>query len=222
VEAVCRLKLRTPSAWPVFVAVLTTWARYGRTEARLTVDDLVRMTGLSARTVKAALALLLKRGLLARRGRYGRLVVQLGGAVHGAEGSDRPDDEGPVKDDAGGASLSAPPRCKHVCTSPTSVNSSSTKVIVVSDPGTFSDRQQALIEDVLAEATELLGTDAGDLPLGAKDAGELGLAAGTTYSQGRRIVDSGGNRAQAGRFVRAVLRLRQDPRVLGHELDLGP
>jgi hypothetical protein len=130
VEAVCKLNLRPPSVWQVFLAVLATWARYGLKEARLTVEDLGAMTGLSQRTVKAALAQLRERGLVARNGRYGRLVVVLGDQAGVAEGAASPDGGGQSEGATGGASLSAPRTCTQACTSPTSVYCSSFKEIV--------------------------------------------------------------------------------------------
>src|SRR5262245_41230349 len=44
VEALCRLDLKTGSHWRVLLAVLTTSCRYGGCEAKLGVDDLVRLT----------------------------------------------------------------------------------------------------------------------------------------------------------------------------------
>jgi hypothetical protein len=72
-ERLARLDLRRPSSWRVFLAVLTTSARYGGRDALLGVDDLARMTGLGARTVKLALSELLAAGLVERVGRAGRL-----------------------------------------------------------------------------------------------------------------------------------------------------
>lgn len=222
VEIVCRLELRPPSVWQVFLAVLATWARYGRKEARLTVEDLEAMTGLSKRTVKATLAQLLGRGLLARNGRYGRLAVVLGGQGGTAEGADGPGEEGRSEGAAGGVSLSAPRRCRQACPPPTSVYCSSNKELVSGRSATFTARQRGVITDVLAKATELLGADAADLPLDAADAGKLGLLVGTTFGEAWRAINGGGDRARAGRFVRAALSLRHDPRVQGCELDLGP
>jgi hypothetical protein len=220
VEAVCKLDMRPPSVWQVYFAVLATWARYGRKEARLTVEDLEAMTGLSERAVKAALAQLLGRGLLARNGRYGRLVVVLADQAGVAEGAGSPDEGGRSEGATGGAGLSAPRRCTQACTSPTSVYCSSNKELVSEGSDTFTAKQRGVITDVLSEATELLGADAADLPLDPADAGQLGLPVGTTVGDAWRAVDASGDRARAGRFVRAVLKLRRDPRVQGYEVDL--
>ena len=77
-ETLCRLKLRPPSAWQVFLAVMLTNARYNGRAAHLGVADLAKMTGLSLSTVKRALANLLKGGLLVRPERNQRLQAVLG------------------------------------------------------------------------------------------------------------------------------------------------
>lgn len=77
VEQLARLNLRRPSSWRVFLAILTTCARYGGGDALLGIDDLAGMTGLSTRTVKGALAELRAAGLVVRTGRTRRLFVPL-------------------------------------------------------------------------------------------------------------------------------------------------
>ena len=66
VERLPRLELRRPSRWRVYLAVLFQAARYGGGEALLGVEDLVRMTGLSERSVKGALTELRAAGLIVR------------------------------------------------------------------------------------------------------------------------------------------------------------
>ena len=53
-ERLCRLKLGPASRWQVLLAVVLTSARFGGRDAWLRVGDVTGMTGLSARTVKAA------------------------------------------------------------------------------------------------------------------------------------------------------------------------
>jgi hypothetical protein len=215
-ERLCRLGLRTPSHWRVFLAVLLTAARYGGREAYLTAADLARMTGLGTRTVKGALARLVGVGLLARTARYRRLRVTLGdGRGHGG-GADKLAPPGGDPAPAGGADKLAPPRCRQGCTSPTSFLSSS--VNEVRGRGTLSRRQVEVIDDVLAEATELLGADASRLTLPDAQARRLNLPPGATYSDARAAVEASGDRRRARDFTRAVLALRQDQRVQGEEL----
>lgn len=77
-ERVVRLRdLRPASRWQVFLLILLTSCRFGGRPAYLSVADIAAKTGLSARTVKAALADLLAAGLVRRDGRYKRLVVPL-------------------------------------------------------------------------------------------------------------------------------------------------
>jgi hypothetical protein len=215
-ERLCHLGLRTPSHWRVFLAVLLTAARYGGPEAYLVVADLVRLTGLGTRTVKGALARLVELGLLARTARCRRLRVTLGdGWGHGG-GADELAPRGGDAAPAGGADKLAPPRCRQACTSPTSFISSC--IEEGRGRGTFSRGQVEVIDDVLAEATELLGADAGRLTLPDAQARRLNLPTGATYSDARAAVEASGDRRRARDFTRAALALRQDQRVQGEEL----
>ena len=65
-ETLLRLRLRPCSHWQVFLAVLLVSARHGGKDAKLGIDDLCDLTGLSPRTVKAAVSALCKNGLLVR------------------------------------------------------------------------------------------------------------------------------------------------------------
>ena len=76
VKKMVRLQLRRPSTWRVFFAIAATAARYGGV-ANLGIDDLARLTELSPRTVKAAVAELLAAGLIVRFARYRRIAVPL-------------------------------------------------------------------------------------------------------------------------------------------------
>ncbi len=222
VEQVCRLDLRPSSRWRVFLAVLCTSARYGGQDARLGVQDLVRMTGLAKRTVKAALAQLCRQGLLARVGRYCRLRVNLGGRVGEDEGASLPAPPGSIQAPAGGASLSAPPRCRQACTSPTCIYVSSFKEVVVGEASPLSPNQKSLVADVLAEASESLGFDAADLSLADTHCALLGVLPATTYRQAWGTVAASADGARLRDFTKAVLALRQDERVQGTELRLAP
>jgi hypothetical protein len=173
--------------------VLGTSRRYGGKDAKLEVDDLVRLTGLARRTVQVALSRLMAMGLVVRVGRYGVLRVNLPG---------------------GGA----PRKRRRVCASPTSLYV--LLDIEVMGAGVFSARQQRLIADVLAEASELLGADASQLTLPIPGAERLGLPARTTFGEAFRIINVGDDRAAARDFTRLVLGLRQDERVQGEELPL--
>jgi hypothetical protein len=76
VELMARLKLKRPSTWRIFFVITATAARYGGV-AKLGVEDLARLTALSPRTVKTAVAELLAAGLIIRLTRYRKLVVPL-------------------------------------------------------------------------------------------------------------------------------------------------
>jgi hypothetical protein len=77
-----------------------------------------------------------------------------------------------------------------------------------------------VIDDVLAEATELLGADACRLTLPDAQARRLNLPMGATYAQARAAIEASGDSRHARDFIRAALALRQDPRVQGEELRL--
>jgi hypothetical protein len=91
----------------------------------------------------------------------------------------------------------------------------------------FTVRQRAVIADVLAEASALLGSGASDLvlPRGAAEglglaAEPFGLAADVTYGQAREAIAGSGDVKMARDFTRAVLALRRDPRAQGEDLCL--
>jgi hypothetical protein len=86
----------------------------------------------------------------------------------------------------------------------------------------FTTRQESLIEDVLREASELLGTDAAELTLQDEDAERLGLAPATTYAAAYIAIRRLGDRAKAQQYTKTILGLRQDERVQGKEMDLTP
>jgi hypothetical protein len=216
VSALCRLDLRPPSSWQVLLAVVSTSARYGGREARLGIDDLCRLTGLAPRTVKRAVAALIARKLLVRVGRYGRLRADLFAAPAGGANKLAPPAEEPG--DARGANKLAPPRGQLIGTSPTSFYVSSF-LEEKSRQTTFTANQLAAIEDVLAEATELLGSDAAMLAVPDEAAVALGLRPEITYGEGFETVTRSGDHVLARDFTRAVLNLRQDERVQGRELE---
>jgi hypothetical protein len=209
-----------------------TSARYGGREARLGIGDLVGMTGLAPRTVKAALSALIDRRLVARAGRYRRLVVNFGIGVVASRGVELP--ASPIEASAGelgahkiappagnrrGADKLAPPRCKLACTSPISIYVSSKKEEY--RPGTFTPKQEILISDILRESSELLGSDAADLSLPDSVAESLGLTTSVTYAEAFVLIGRSGDRAKARDFTRAVLKLLRDERVQGQELPIS-
>jgi hypothetical protein len=217
-EAVCRLTLRPASCWRVFLAVLFTCIRYGGGDARLGVAELAEMTGLSLRTVKRALAMLLNMGILVRHGRYGRLHVVLA-AAENTGGANNLVPPGAVPPAGRGANKLTPPRCQVADTSPTCIYVCINKNRVGDTPP-FTAKQQTVIADVLAEASALLGADAGQLPLSNAHAARLGLPTETTYAQALDLIAGSANSTQARDFTKAVLALRHDPRIQGTELKL--
>lgn len=79
VEAIVKLDLK-PSRYRVFLAIACTSARYGGRDAKLGIDDIAEMTGLSERTVKTAVADLVTKGLVTRPSRSRRLAVPMLGS----------------------------------------------------------------------------------------------------------------------------------------------
>jgi hypothetical protein len=212
--------------------VLLTAARYGRGEAHLTVAKLVNVTNLSKRTVAAALADLIKLGLVERAERYGKLRVPWLNGELTRSGTDNhaipitsPSQAGSantvappdtIQASAGGASVCAPPRCTHACTSPTSIYSFLTDE---NSSGPLTLQQRHVIVDVLTESSDLLGSDVGQLTLAAVHSTRLDLPASTTYADALTTVIASNNRTQARDFTYAVLALRGDPRVQGFDLE---
>jgi hypothetical protein len=209
------------------LAVLFTSARYGKRDARLSIEDLAGMTGLASRTVKAALATLIDRSLLSRSGRYKSLRVTLIGADVSPRGADTyplaipaggADELAlPCTDRGvpGGADKPAPPRCRQACTSPTTVNVSSLKE---SSRSSFTRKQTTLIADVLSEATGLLGSDSKLLLLPDDVAVAMGLVPPIGYGAAFEAIEHSGDRGKARDYTGAVLALRRDERVQGREL----
>ena len=173
VRALLRLNLRPASRWRVFLAVLLVSARYGGRDAWLGIDDIAALTGLSPRTVKAALAALRNSGLVVRVRRARLLSVPL-------------------------LAMKFPARPKL---------------------SAFTRRQEAVIAATLAEASNLLGSDAGALIMPPEYAERLGLRSPIAYGQAyERLKRSTSHRA-AVIFVGAVLALHRDERVQGRDLN---
>jgi hypothetical protein len=216
-ECLPPLRLRPASSSQVFLAVLVVWCRFGRTVAKLSIADIGTMTGLAPRTVKGSLTNLIDRGLLKRSGRYKGLVVDVKTlkmlAAPPAAGSRRTSKS---RGRSGGADMRAPRKCTHVCTSPTSSHVSIKESMGQS---VFTAKQIATIQDVMKQATELLGSDSAALELPTHFANRIGLAIGTTYGAAMREITATGTSAKAGTFTAAVLALRQDERVQGSSLD---
>jgi hypothetical protein len=202
VERLCRLELQTPSHWRVFIAVLATAARYGGSDAYLECDDIAALTGLAKRTVKAALRELIRRGLLMRAKRYGHLCPTLDGG-HPEKG-----------DTTKGMPIRRKTSPERLPTMSAPPSASAEKV----HNGTFSPAQNKLIDDVLKEATALLGSDAGALEMSDQHLVGLGLTPPCTFTQARAAIHARGTRRQARDYTRAVLSLRRDERVQGLEL----
>ena len=102
--------------------------------------------------------------------------------------------------------------------SPTVFRFSSLEQVSKGADGVFSLRQQRVILDVMAEATELAGESAWDMELAPEAARLLGFGAPTTFRQAVAILTDRRDKAQARDFVKAVLRLRYDARIQGEEV----
>lgn len=213
--AVMRLALKPASHSQVFTAILLVWCRYGQREARLTVAELAEMTGLSKRTAQAAVSALLKRKLVARNGRRGRLRVTV--LANGIErrGADMLAPCDAASSQRRSASMSAPSRRTHDCASPTVSMLSSLENV---GARIFTPKQLKIVADLITEASELLGHDAGNLTLEARYSATLELPAEVTYNEAFQAAVSAGKKAFARDFVKSVLALRRDPRVQGVEL----
>lgn len=77
VQRAVKLRLRPASRWQVYLLLLCVSCRFGGKEVRLSVAEIAERTGLSERTVKAALAGLIAAGHVRRLGRYRKLLVTL-------------------------------------------------------------------------------------------------------------------------------------------------
>jgi hypothetical protein len=188
----------------VFLAVLFIWCRYGRKEAWLTAGKIAELTGLSERTVKAAIKDLVAIGVIRRIGRAGKFEVIL-----------PPQPAGPptVID---GEDKVALPTCTGDCPSPNSTFSSSLDKERVG----LAKKQVVAIERTLASASVLLGDDAGALPLLAETAHALGLPRGLSFHGAFERLRYGCNVQTAHCFTGAVLSLHNAERIQGKDLPL--
>jgi len=84
--------------------------------------------------------------------------------------------------------------------------------------GFLTQRQQAVVADVLDESRDLLDHDALDLTLPDQTARQLNLDPPVTFREALATLIARGSRSPARAFVRAVLALRDDPRVQGEEV----
>jgi hypothetical protein len=177
------------------------------------------MTGLAHRTVKGAVAELVRRKLLARVGRYER--YQVGHlALHAIPGgASLPVPPTKNRDGARGTDKLAPRKYRQACTSPTSIilYSSSCRE-KERGPGTFTSKQERLIAEVFAEATALLGSEVTELVMPEAFAKRLGFPAMVTYGEAHNRIARSGEPVKARDYIRAVLALRRDERVQGREL----
>ena len=199
---VLRRRLRPPSRWQVFLAVLMTQMRYGGTEAHLGAKEIALMTGLAVSTVKRAVSGLLADGILHRPSKRLRLVVDLTGTA------------------AEGTRIQAPNAAHLEGPLPISVLSSTTTAdLPLVAGGVFTPRQVSTIVGVISSASELLGSDASDLPLTESALRRLDLPEGSTYRNAMAAVESAGDRRMARDLVAAVLGLNEDARVQGVDLE---
>jgi hypothetical protein len=203
-DAALRLDLRPPSRWKVFLAVLFPWCRYGQTVALLTIENIVSKTGLSERTVKAALKDLTKLGILRRLG-LGKLVVEVCGSDNavGGESARKP------------ASTAGDEAC-------TLTRCSMSLSNVSKEPAKgLTRRQFSAIRIALVEASDLLGEDASKLSLPSTACHSVGLPENTTIREALLRLQNNCNRKIAHTLTGAILALRFDERVQGNELT-GP
>jgi hypothetical protein len=195
VERVSRLRLRPASVFQVLFVVLATQWRYGGNEARLTASKIAEMTGLGYATVKRALAALTSAKLLVRPRPRGCLRVVLDAPVN--------------------SETVAPVRTKQI-----DPHANVPSVEPLRRFG-FTAKQQKLIDDVIVEASEILGSDALVLSVPTKIAERLGLKSDISYADALAAVKQSGDKLSARNLVSAVLALRNDDRVQGRDLDVA-
>lgn len=219
VEKLCRLKLRPASVWPVLLAVLLTSRRYGNQDARLGIEQLAELTGLSSRTVQRALTHLSQMGLVVRPERYRRLQITLAPAQKPAGGAKKLAPPALEAISERGVNKVAPPIRQQADASPTCIYVSDIEMMVDAAVS-FTPRQRKVISDVFAAVVEL-GNDPWQLTLAREHAARLKMPPNTTYMQAFVAIAQSGNRVGARDFVKAVLALRSDSRVQGRELELS-
>jgi len=228
-KALWTLRLES-SDWNVLLVVLYLQHRYGGREAKITLKRIGEEAGLSRSTVKRAVRRLITSGHLQRRKR-GILHLTLGeNTPTPLPAPGRPAHKGvnmvtpsvPETAEHEGSNIVTPSRVQHADPFPTTISlldktsSSSAEDL---GAGPFSRKQAGVVADVLRKVSGSLGRDALDLTVVTLGDGEPHQATGKTFREWFSEVTATGNKAEAGRFVRAVLALRTDPRVVGMELD---
>ena len=74
----------------------------------------------------------------------------------------------------------------------------------------------------MRNASDLLGSPAENLTLAETGAAKLGLPPGTTYQTAFSHIQASGTTGQGRAFVAAVIALKRDERVQGHDLNDDP
>ena len=211
VESLRRLDLHHPSTWRVYLTILLTACRYGKGVAWLKIRELIALTGLSRCTVLRAVAELLTKGVIRRDGRYGRFTVE--------ERAASPVPSSNRTESTGSLNKIRLPKSHHDETSPTTSSFSLSSLgIKESTPAVFTPRQAKVIDEVMAEVRQELGSNPWDLDLSGQTLKRLGLTGSITYRNALTIVIANNDKAQARAFVGAVLSLKTDPRVQGVEI----
>jgi DNA-binding transcriptional regulator YhcF (GntR family) len=213
-EQVCRLRLRPSSRWKVFLVVLFTWCRYGRREAWLTIPQIAQAAGVSERTVKAALKDLVASGVINRIGRTGKFTVNFAPVAAADPAHQTSHQQHHKTAESEGEDKLALAKGSDACPS-----SNSTYCSSINKKGRgLTVRQQAAIRKTVKEATDLLGEDAGSLPLPEQVAQSLGLDPKVTYGEAFTKLQTSCDARTAHAFTKAVLHLRDDERIQGTEL----
>lgn len=201
--------LRLPTTcWNILLSILHRQYRFGGREARITIPQIMERTSLSRSTVKRALGRLVKIDLV-RRTRRGVLRIAI------PEKADVPAPSEGGDGETEGFNMENPSKVRQDEPFPTlcflmkeQVGGDST----VLEP--FTAKQYATVLDVWREASGLLGRDA--LALTVPGSGSADEPSDTFSTWLHRIVASKSKR-EAGRFVREMLSLRTDKRVIGSE-----
>jgi DNA-binding transcriptional ArsR family regulator len=198
----CWETLRADGAtWNVLIAIALQQYRYGGREAKITKIKMAERTGLSLSTVKRSVRKLREARLLEKLGRGRWRLVKVNMVTPFSNENEAQE----------GVIMVTPSKGHRDDPYPTllvSLRDNNSKEL---DSSVFTPKQIKVINDVVGETSELLGVDALDLSP-QRDGGS------TSFREWMREIVRTGNKSEARDFVKALLMLRKDKRVVGTEL----
>ena len=189
------------STWNVLIAIALQQYRYGGNEAKITQPTVAKRTERSLSTVKRSVQKLCDIGLLEKLGRGRWRLIRVNTVTPICKRNTK----------RKGVNTVTPSKGHRVDTYPTLLfsllkNKSNEAALSV-----FTPKQRRLISDLISEISELLGHDALGLPTKRGDRN-------ISFREWGQEIVRASDKIGARNFVKALLLLRKDERVVGTEL----